>query len=125
MEQNQNDTHHRFYGFDEWLNALSSFRPDKALFALERFLVHIKLTKLYLYDFDEYSQLLTRLFREAEENEEADNGAMLNRVIAVQDSFLAIGVSGLDEWLRDAERHEKLSLGVSPRQRQNRYFRSR
>lgn len=48
--------------------------------------------------------LLTRLFAQAEEQEELDGGAMLQRVVAVQDTLLALGVNGVNDWLKDAER---------------------
>lgn len=53
---------------------------------------------------NQLTQLLTRLFSQAEEQEEADGGAMLRRVVAVQDSLLALGVNGVVDWLRDSER---------------------
>ena len=47
---------------------------------------------------------MTRLFAEAEEREESDNGAMLQRVVAVQDTLLSLGVSAINDWLKAAER---------------------
>ena len=104
IEQKQNDDRLDLYGFDDWLNAVSLHRPDDALAAAERFAEFVRHTNHPLYDFEAFSQLLTRLFREAEEREESDDGTMLRRVIALQDGFLAIGVNGLQDWLRDAER---------------------
>ncbi|MDP1772016.1 MAG: ATP-binding protein [Methylobacter sp.] len=104
IEQDQSDNRFHLDGFDEWLNAMSQCRPDEALISAERFTVFVRHTKYQLYGFEDISQLMTRLFREAEEREESDNGAMLRRVIALQDTFLAIGVNGLQDWLRDAER---------------------
>jgi hypothetical protein len=104
IELDQSNNRFHLHGFDEWLNVMSQFRPDEALASAERFTVFVKHTKYQLYDLRDISQLLTRLFREAEEREESDNGAMLRRVIALQDAFLAFGVNGLQDWLRDAER---------------------
>ena len=47
---------------------------------------------------------MTRLFAEAEEREESDHGAMLKRVVAVQDLLLSLGVNSLNDWLEAAER---------------------
>jgi len=104
IEQDQSDKRFHLNGFGAWLKAMSQCRPDEALVSAERFAVFIRHTKYQLYDLRDISQLMTRLFREAEEREESDNGAMLHRVIALQDAFLAIGVNGLQDWLRDAER---------------------
>jgi hypothetical protein len=104
IEQDQGDNRFHLDGFDEWLNATSQCRPDETLVFAERFAVFIQHTKYRLYKHGDISQLLTRLFREAEEREESDNGTMLCRVITLQDAFLAIGVNGLQDWLRDAER---------------------
>lgn len=48
--------------------------------------------------------ILSSLLQEAEEREQSDSGAFLNRVIAVQDALLKIGAHGFDQWLKDAER---------------------
>jgi hypothetical protein len=104
IEQDQSDDRFHLDGFDEWLNAMSQCRPDEALVSAERFAIFVRHTKYQLYDLRDISQLMTRLFREAEEREESDNGTMLRRIIALQDAFLAIGVNGLQDWLRDAER---------------------
>jgi hypothetical protein len=104
IEQKKDDGRFNLYGLDDWLNATSLNRPDDALAAAERFADFVLRTKHHLHDFGAFSQLLTRLFREAEEREESDGGTMLRRVIALQDGFLATGVNGLQDWLRDAER---------------------
>lgn len=104
IEQDQSGKRFHLNNFGGWLNAMSQCRPDDALVSAERFAVFVRNTKYQLYDLRDISQLMTRLFREAEEREESDNGAMLRRVIVLQDAFLAIGVNGLQEWLRDAER---------------------
>lgn len=93
------------YGFDEWLNDLSSRDSTSALEATEIYLEFIRSAQPYLYDHENnLTQLLTRLFGQAEEQEEADQGAMLHRVVAVQDALLALGVSGVTDWLKAAER---------------------
>ncbi len=104
IEQDKSDNRFHLHGLDEWLNVMSQYRPDEALASAERFAVFVRDAKYQLYGLGDISQLMTRLFREAEEREESDNGAMLRRVIALQDTFLAIGVNGLQDWLRDAER---------------------
>ncbi len=71
----------------------------------EIYLAYVKHTKSYLYDHENnLTQLLTRLFAEAEEREESDHGAMLQRVVVVQDALLSIGVSNINDWLKAAER---------------------
>ena len=105
IEQPRNDGHVYVHGLDAWLNALSQHNPDKALTAAESFAAFVRRKKYPFFDHSgDFSQLLTRLFREAEEREEADEGAMLGRVIALQDKLLAIGVGGIQEWRRAAER---------------------
>ena len=47
---------------------------------------------------------MTHLFAEAEEHEESDCGAMLQRVVSLQDSLLSMGIKGIADWLRAAER---------------------
>lgn len=47
---------------------------------------------------------MTRLFAEAEEREESDHGAMLQRVVSVQDLLLSLGVNSISDWLKAAER---------------------
>lgn len=76
-----------------------------ALEATEIYLEFVQRTKPYLYDHENnLTQLLTRLFAQAEEQEESDNGAMLQRVVSVQDALLALGVNGVNDWLKAAER---------------------
>jgi hypothetical protein len=104
VEQDQSDSHFPFHDIDDWLNATSQLRSDETLVSAERFAVFVRRTKHPFYSLEALPQLLTRLFREAEEREESDTGIMLRKVIALQDAFLAIGVNGLQEWLRDAER---------------------
>lgn len=104
IEQKKSDDRFSLYDFDDWLNSLSLNKPDEAIAAAERFADFVLHTNHHFYVFEALSQLLTRLFREAEEREESDDGAMLRRVIVLQDRFLAVGVNGLHDWLRDAER---------------------
>ena len=93
------------YGFDAWLNATSLRDPSYALEATEIYLSFVRRTKPYVYDHENnLTQLLTRLFAQAEEQEVSDDGAMLQRVVVVQDSLLALGVNGVSEWLTVAER---------------------
>ena len=93
------------YGFEEWLNASSSRDPMFALEAVEIYLNFVRSTKPYLYDHENnLTQLLTRFFAQAEEQEESDKGAMLRRVVVVQDTLLALGVNGVNDWLKAAER---------------------
>lgn len=104
IKQDQNDSYFHFYNIEDWLSAASQLRPDETLDSAEKLAAFIRSTKRPIYSSGALSQLLTRLFREAEEREESDAGIMLRRVITLQDTFLAIGINGLHEWLRDAER---------------------
>lgn len=76
-----------------------------ALEATESYLEFVRRTKPYLYGHENsLTQLLTRLFAQAEEQEESDGKAMLQRVVVVQDALLALGVQGVNDWLKIAER---------------------
>lgn len=93
------------FGFDAWLNATSIRDPILALDATEIYLEFVRRTKPYVYDHENnLTQLLTRLFAQAEEQEESDGKAMLQRVVVVQDTLLALGVNGVNDWLKVAER---------------------
>jgi adenylylsulfate kinase-like enzyme len=93
------------YGFDAWLNASSIRDPMCALEATEIYLDFVRRTKTYMYDHENnLTQLLTRLFAQAEEQEESDSGAMLQRVVVVQDALLTLGVNDVNDWLKVAER---------------------
>jgi len=93
------------FGFDAWLNATSVRDPMVALEATEIYLEFVRRTKPYVYDHENnLTQLLTSLFAQAEEQEESDGKAMLQRVVAVQDALLALGVNGVNDWLKVAER---------------------
>lgn len=105
LEKDGDNKHHRLMGLDAWLNTAAQHNPEQALAVTEIYLAYVKRTKPYLYNYENnLTQLLTRLFAEAEEREESDNGAMLQRVVAVQDALLELGVNGIDNWLKAAER---------------------
>lgn len=87
-----------------WLDAIAATRPDDALAALEMLIAFVTETKLTLHDNGPISRVLTTLFRDAEEREAADKGAMLKRMVSAQDALLSSGMYGLDDWLRAAER---------------------
>ena len=97
---------HRTFGVNGWLNALSMTSPDSALAAAEIYLRYLgRAEKSHLHDHeDQLTQLLTRLFAQAEEQEELDAGVMLRRVVAIQGSFLALGLDGMNDWLKASER---------------------
>lgn len=103
--EDESSRHHRFVGIEEWLNAISQRDPEQALDIFETYLDFVKSTRAYIHDYDEnFTQLLTRLFAEAEEREESDAGQMLTRVVSVQDRLLSLGVTGVEKWLAAAER---------------------
>ena len=105
VENNHERQHRDFYGFDKWLNATSQRDPEQALAAAEIYLAYINRSKSYLYDYDNsLTQLMTRLFAEAEEREDSDHGVMLQRVVFTQDMLLSLGVEGIKDWLTAAER---------------------
>ncbi|WMO15280.1 AAA family ATPase [Pseudoalteromonas piscicida] len=105
LEIDSENKHHRLFGFDEWLNAISQRDPDLALAAVETYLAYVSRAKSYFYDHNnQLVQLITRLFADAEEREESDLGVMLQRVVSVQDLLLSLGVNSISEWLRMAER---------------------
>lgn len=105
FESNSENKHHDLFGFDKWLNTSSHLDPERALAATEIYLAYVSRTKSYLYDHENsLTQLMTRLFAEAEEREESDHGAMLKRVVSLQDMLLSLGVDGVNDWLKAAER---------------------
>ena len=105
FENDSENKHHRHFGFPNWLNATSQLDPEQALAATEIYLAYVIHNKLYTYDHENnFAQLMTRLFAEAEEQEESDGGAMLRRVVAVQDILLSLGVDSMANWLKAAER---------------------
>ncbi|WP_430248489.1 AAA family ATPase [Providencia sp. PAZ2] len=93
------------FGFGAWLNIVSCIDPLYALKATEIYFEYIRTVKAYLHDYNNHLvQLLTRLFIQAEEQEESDDGEMLHRVVALQDMMLILGVDEVDTWLKAAER---------------------
>jgi len=105
LESDNDNTHSRLFGFGEWLNAISQNDPDLAIASTETYLSYIKNIKEDLYDHENnLTQLMTRLFSEAEEREESDQGDILQRVVAIQDELLVLGVNSLQDWLESAER---------------------
>ncbi|WP_259463193.1 hypothetical protein [Serratia marcescens] len=93
------------FDFGSWLNIVSCIEPLYALRATEIYLEYARTTKVYLHDYNNnLMQLLTRLFAQAEEQEESDGGEMLYRVVVLQDTMLALGVDGVSTWLEAAER---------------------
>ena len=104
-DKNNEKKHRRLFGFHEWLNATAQHDPELALTAAEIYLTYALHCRPYLYDHKgRLTQLMTRLFAEAEEREESDYGAMLQRVVVVQDTLLSLGVNGVADWLKAAER---------------------
>ena len=105
FENDGENKRHNLFGFHDWLNATSQLDPEQALAATEIYLAYVSHRKPYLYDHENsLTQLTTRLFAEAEEREESDCGAMLQRVVAIQDTLLSLGVNGVVDWLKAAER---------------------
>lgn len=104
-ENDAGNKHRQIFKIEEWLNAISQRDPTLALDAAEIYLAYIARTKQYYDDREnQLVQLLTRLFAEAEEREESDDGAMLDRVVSVQDLLLSLGVNSINDWLKAAER---------------------
>jgi hypothetical protein len=102
--QSQPPARLHLHDFDVWLAALADSAPDLALEVGRIFANFIASHSVPIYSREPIGQFLTRLFREGEDREEADSGAMLRQVIELQDALLARGVYGLQEWLRAAER---------------------
>jgi hypothetical protein len=94
----------RLHEFPEWLLRLTAAAPMDALAAAEIALGRGPATAVRIWDPDLFPTLLTKLFREAEDREQADGGALLKRVIAFQDLLLKANSYRIDDWLRDAER---------------------
>ncbi|CAI2096409.1 ATPase family associated with various cellular activities (AAA) [Serratia fonticola] len=95
----------QYFRFHEWLNAISQHNPEQALAAAEIYISFARHSRQYVYDHNNsLTQLMTRLFAEAEEREESDQGIMLQRVVALQDMLLSMGVDGVADWLKAAER---------------------
>lgn len=96
---------HRLFGFHEWLNTIVQRDPDLALASTESYIAYVSAGSVHLYDHkNSLTQLMTRLFAEAEEREDYDSGSMLRRVVVIQDALLSLGVNGVNDWLKAAER---------------------
>lgn len=105
FERNCTDKDNRLFGFHGWLNAISQIDAEYATAVIEIYLGYVRNCKSHLYDHeDNLTQLVTRLFAEAEEREEFDEGGMLRRVVVIQDTLLSLGVEGVLDWLKAAER---------------------
>ena len=93
------------FGMHEWLNATSIQNPMAALAITEAYLIFARHAGMHMYDHENsLTQLLTRLFAQAEEQEESDDSAMLQRVVSLQDELLSLGVTAVNDWLKAAER---------------------
>ncbi|KIG04112.1 AAA ATPase central domain protein [Burkholderia sp. MR1] len=93
------------FGLDVWLNTMSLLNPTHALDIAEIYIRFIKRKNIFIYNYENnLTQLLTRLFAQAEEQEQADGGAMLARVVDLQDALLSLNVNGVSDWLKAAER---------------------
>lgn len=89
----------------EWLCQMVEFEPDDAVLVAEMAAEAALARNVSPFnDPDTLGTLMTALFREAEERERSDEGAMLARVIALQDAFLSMPTADLSNWLRAAER---------------------
>lgn len=96
--------HHSFFGIDEWLNAISQINAQYALSIAEQYIAcAIEVGSIIFDQENNLTQLLTRLFYEAEEREGTDEGEMLKRVINLQDLMLSLGVDGINQWLHKIE----------------------
>jgi len=105
FEGDSENKHHRLFSFAEWLNAIAQRDPEQALAATEIYLNYVRDSRPFFYDHNNnLTQMMTRLFGEAEEREESDHGAMLKRVVSIQDTLLSLGVDGINDWLKSAER---------------------
>ena len=91
--------------FGDWLNQKSILDPQYTLVIFETYIDYVEKRKITIYDHkDNFMQLMTQLFAEAEEQEELDGGNMLHRVIVIQDKLLSLGMTNVDKWLDAAER---------------------
>lgn len=89
----------------EWLCQMVELDPDEAVLVAEM-AVEVALARNVspFNDPDTLGTLMTALFREAEERERSDEGAMLARVVALQDALLSMPTADLSSWLQAAER---------------------
>jgi hypothetical protein len=95
----------QFYGLSKWLITLSKQQPEQALEMALYYVRSVKENGESIFDHDgQYPRLLTCLVREAEETEVSDGGAMLRKVLELQDLLAGVGIEGIEEWLSVAER---------------------
>ena len=105
IKSSNENKHHRLNWFGKWLNAVAHCDPELAITATEYYLDYINHIRQYLYDHENnLTQLMTRLFADAEEREESDHGKMLQRVVSIQDQLLSLGLDSINDWLKAAER---------------------
>lgn len=105
LGSDENDKHDRVYAFGEWLNWNIHRNIEETLIATKLYVNYIKQLGVHFYDYDDnFIQLMNRLFAEAEEREEIDNGKMLQQVVKIQDALLSIGLNSINDWLKAAER---------------------
>lgn len=105
IESDSKNKHHRLFGFNEYINMIAQHDPDNALASIEMYLAYVAHNEIYLHDHSsQLIQTVTRLFSEAEEREQADHGAMLKRVVSIQDILLSLGINSINDWLKSAER---------------------
>ena len=91
------------FQFFEWLAAIAPDSTEETLVALEALFASPVSASFDRWELRDMS-ILNHLFGEAEDREQADGGAFLARVIAVQDALLRNDTHGFDQWLKDAER---------------------
>lgn len=104
-EKDSEENFHSVSDFENWLDVISLNDPELALIASEFYLSYMSKSKSIYYDHkNRIVHLMTRLFAEAEEREDTDNGKMLFRVVKLQDLLLAMGVESMNEWLKASER---------------------
>jgi len=104
IDSSADRSHYHPHAFTKWLEATALVQPEHALGALDQLAKFLQQSDRRLYDNGPIARALTALYREAEEREMTDERRMLNRVVGIQDRLLSVGVHGLDEWLRAAER---------------------
>ncbi|QPF72692.1 hypothetical protein G8A07_06955 [Roseateles sp. DAIF2] len=92
------------FGMDEWCRALGDTDLDMALEVLEAMAPSMAPNQYSYGAMDALPTLLTALLNEAQEREESDGQAMLQRVVRVQDQLYAIAGDTMTEWLEEAER---------------------
>lgn len=93
-----------FHPLGKWLLWISNHDAELGITVTEWMVHYAQDHKRWILVEREIPHLLTRFFREAEDNEEVDGGALLKRVVALQDEFLVLGTDRIEEWLEAAER---------------------